>query len=66
MQQLSEQQLNLKIESFLAERMAAHPELRKTDMPVMAQSTRQKVVSRVKKFTNRFAVQPTNKTMYQM
>ena len=66
MRNLSEQELELKINKFLHERMNAHPELQKDPMPSMGQQTRDHVVSRVKKFTTKFKVHPVNLNLYQL
>ena len=59
----NEQELQMRIDRFLTERYAKHPELNTVTIPEMAPSTRATIVSRVKKFTTKFT-QMTSLTLY--
>ena len=53
MKQLTEQELNIRIKSFLDERLSAHPELTEVQTITTRQSVREAIVSRVKNITKK-------------
>ncbi len=68
MKQLSQQELDTKIDAFLKDRFAAHPELNSVKAPAHHQSTRESVVSRVKSLSVKFSQSHAtgSRTLYQV